>query len=292
MRICRFVLPETPDQPRLGLLEGDAVRDVTAATDVLPDLRWPLPFGDQLIANLPAIRARIAELAAGAPVLSRRAVRLLSPVANPAKFVCGAGNWKHHGAPLGMMGFMGKAVTALAGEGDGVALRWPDRATVHEPELAIVIGRVCSNVPIETALAHVAGYCCALDMTLKPEREDWAFCKSFDTYGVLGPCLVTADEVADPSALGYRFWVNDELRGERSFADLTGSPAGLIAFASTAMTLYPGDVILSGAADVAPVAAGDVMRLEIPGIETLVTRVSVSPEARSAPWGAAAAGAG
>ncbi|MFM6931724.1 MAG: fumarylacetoacetate hydrolase family protein, partial [Novosphingobium sp.] len=163
-------------------------------------------------------------------------------------------------------------------------LRWPDRVTVHEPELAIIIGRECSNMSVEEALDYVAGYACALDMTLKPEREDWAFCKSFDTYGVLGPCMVTADEIADPSALGYRFWVNDELRGERSFGDLTGSPAQMIAFASSAMTLYPGDLVLSGAADVAPVQAGDVLRLEIPGIETMVTEVSVSANARNAAW--------
>lgn len=289
MRICRFTTIAGSQEPRLGLLEGDIVRDVTQAADVLPPLHWPLPPGDHLIANLPAVRARIEELAPCAPVLSRNSLRLLSPVANPGKFVCGAGNWKHHGAPFGMMGFMGKAASAIAGEGEGVQVRWPDRVTVHEPELAVIIGRECSNVSVEEALDYVAGYACALDMTLKPEREDWAFCKSFDTYGMLGPCMVTADEIADPSALGYRFWVNDELRGTRSFADLTGSPAQMIAFASTAMTLYPGDLVLSGAADVAPVVAGDVMRLEIPGIETLVTRVHVSPQARSEPW---AAGAG
>lgn len=285
MRISRFIEDASPEAPRLGIFVDDQLLDVTAATEVLPPLRWPLPMGDQLIAHLPAVRARIAELAPQARVVGG-AYRLLSPVANPAKFVCGAGNWKHHGAPLGMMGFMGKAATAISGPGDNVMLRWPDRATVHEPELAIVIGRECSNVSVAEALDHVAGYACALDMTLKPEREDWAFCKSFDTYGMIGPCLVTADEIADPSALGYKFWVNDELRGERSFADLTGSPAELIAFASTAMTLYPGDIVMSGAADVAPVAAGDTMVLEIPGLGRLETKVTVSPQARKAPWGA------
>ncbi|MFM5907527.1 MAG: fumarylacetoacetate hydrolase family protein, partial [Novosphingobium sp.] len=192
---------EAPQSPRLGLLEGDLVRDVTAATAILPDLRWPLPPGDQLIANLPAIRLRIDEIAGASPTLPRQSVSLLSPIANPGKFVCGAGNWKHHGAPLGMMGFMGKVASAISGEGQGVEIRWPDRVTVHEPELAIIIGRECSNVSVDEALDHVAGYACALDMTLKPEREDWAFCKSFDSYGMIGPCMVTADEISDPSAL-------------------------------------------------------------------------------------------
>jgi len=74
--------------------------------------------------------------------------------------------------------------------------------------------------------------------------------------------------------------VNGEPRGERNFRDLTGSPAQLVAFASSAMTLYPGDVILSGAADVGPVQAGDVMTIEIPRVGRMDVKVSVSPDAR------------
>ena len=293
MRICRFTLktdtePEadigakadTGAQPRLGLLEEAGIRDITEITEELPSLRWPLPPGDQLIAALGTLRPRIEALAAKAPIIPRAAVRLLSPVANPGKFICGVGNWAHHKAPLGMLGFLFKATSALAGEGEGVQLRWPDRITLHEPELAIVIGRECTNVTEAEALSYVAGYTCALDMTMKEQKEFFCFCKSFDTYGVLGPCLVTADEIPDPSSLTYRFWVNGELKGERNFRDLTGSPAQLVAFASTAMTLHPGDVILSGAADVGPVVAGDVMTLEIPRIGRMDVPVEVSPQVR------------
>ncbi|MDE8654032.1 fumarylacetoacetate hydrolase family protein [Novosphingobium album (ex Liu et al. 2023)] len=282
MRICRFVLEsDSTATPRLGVVRDDGIHDVTLVTEVLPSLRWPLPPGDQFITSLADLRAPMAELAREAPAIPLDAVRLLSPVANPGKFVCGAGNWKHHGAPFGMLGFMFKVTSALSGPGEGVEISWPDRDTLHEPELACVIGRECRNVSEAEALDHVAGYCGAFDMTLKQQREDYAFCKSFDTYGMLGPWLVTADEIADPSTLSYRFWVNDELRGERAFADLTANPARMIAFASTVMTLYPGDVVLSGAADVAPVVAGDVMTLEIPGIGRMETRVSLSPHARS-----------
>ena len=281
MIICRFIAKnDLARSVRLGVVLPDGIRDVTTVTDELPPLRWPLSPGDQLIANLPKLRGRMLDLAWAGPAIAREDVDLLAPVANPGKFVCGAGNWKHHGASLGMMGFMFKASSALAGPDEGVRIQWPDRITLHEPELAIVIGTECRNVAEDAALQHVAGYTAALDMTLKQEREDFAFCKSFDSYGMLGPWLVTADEIADPSSLSYRFWVNDQLRGERKFADLTGSPAQLVAFASTAMTLYPGDVILSGAADVAPVAVGDVMTLEIPQIGRLVTRVSLSLDAR------------
>ena len=116
-------------------------------------------------------------------------------------------------------------------------------------------------------------------MTMKEEKEFFCFCKSFDSYGVLGPCLVTADEIANPSELGYQFFVNGERRGDRKFSDLTGSPAQLVAFASKSMTLYPGDVILSGAADVGPVQIGDMMTLEIPRIGRMDVAVTLSANA-------------
>ena len=283
MRICRFTLQSDPGAgPRLGLMEADGIRDVTAATDELPALRWPLPPGDQLLANLDRLRPRMEALAKDAPLLSRDQVRLLSPVANPGKFVCGVGNWKKHGAPLGVLGFLFKVTSALAGEGDGCQVRWPDRTTLHEPELAIVIGRECANVSEADALNYVAGYTGGLDMTMKEEKEFFSFCKAFDTFGILGPCLVTGDEITNPSELSYTFYVNGELRGEQSFRDLTGSPAQLVSYASSVMTLYPGDVIMSGAADVGPVVPGDVMTLEIPRIGRMDVPVSVSPIARGA----------
>jgi 2,4-didehydro-3-deoxy-L-rhamnonate hydrolase len=285
MKICRFELAGDPGMPRLGVVEEGGIHDVTQVTESLPSLRWPLPLGDQLIANLPKLAPRMAALAKDRPAISIDEVSLLSPVANPSKFICGAGNWKHMGAPFGMIGFMGKAPTALAGPAAGLQIRWPDRTTVHEPELAIVIGNLIDRpIGIAEALDYVAGYACAFDSTLKPEREDWAFCKSFDTYGTIGPWLVTADEIPNPSELSYRFWVNDELRGERDFADLTGSPAEMIAFASTSMTLYPGDLILSGAADVGPVLPGETMTIEIPRIGRMSVTAAVARHARSGPW--------
>jgi 2-keto-4-pentenoate hydratase/2-oxohepta-3-ene-1,7-dioic acid hydratase in catechol pathway len=288
MKICRFTLnSDSAASPRVGVVEDDGIYDVTKVTEALPPLRWPVPLGDQFIANLSDLRPRMAELAKSEPAIALDAVALLSPVANAPKFVAGAGNWKHHGAPFGMMGFMGKAATALAGPSEGLHIRWPDRVTLHEPELAIIIGKKIDRpVSVDEALGYVAGYACVFDTTLKNEREDYAFCKSFDTYGTLGPWLVTADEIPDPSELGYKFWIDDDLRGERSFADLTAGPAEMIAFASTCMTLYPGDIFMSGAADVGPVLPGETMTIEIPRIGRMSVKAKVSEQARSKPWGA------
>ncbi len=283
MKICRFrVKDDASAKPRIGVVSEHGFHDVTAITDKLPQQSWPYPQGDHLIANLPDLIDDMAALAKQTDPVQRNDIHLLPPVANPGKFVCGAGNWKHHGAPLGMMGFMFKASSALSGPDDNVQIRWPDRVTLHEPELAIIIGKTCTNIDVGQALEYVAGYSCALDMTMQQDREDFAFCKSFDSFGMIGPWFVTADEIADPSALDYHFHVNGALRGDRSFADLTGSPAELVAFASTAMTLYPGDIILSGAADVAPVAIGDHLALDITGIGRLETHVVLSRHARSA----------
>jgi 2,4-didehydro-3-deoxy-L-rhamnonate hydrolase len=221
-------------------------------------------------------------MASSAPAIPRDQVRLLSPVANPGKFVCGVANWPQHQAPFGMLGFLFKMTSAMAGEGEGVKLRWPDRTTLHEAELAFVVGQQCVNVPEEDALAYVAGYACALDMTLKEEKEFYTFCKSFDTYGVLGPCLVTADEIPDPAELSYKFYVNGDFKHGRGFNELTGGVAKMLSFASSVMTLYPGDVIFSGTSEVGPVVAGDVMTIEIPRVGRMDVAVSVSENARGA----------
>jgi 2,4-diketo-3-deoxy-L-fuconate hydrolase len=142
MRICRYVLNSGAEasRSRLGVMDEGGIRDVSAATDLLPAQRWPLPPGDQLIGSLARCVVDRSPRACSA-AHSALAVRLLSPVANPGKFICGVGNWSHHKAPLGMLGFLFKATSALAGEGEGVQVRWPDRTTLHEPELAIIIGR-------------------------------------------------------------------------------------------------------------------------------------------------------
>jgi 2,4-diketo-3-deoxy-L-fuconate hydrolase len=284
MKICRFTLKTDPlASPRVGVMSDEGIRDVTAIAEELPSLRWPLPPGDQLIAALPSLRSGMEAMAAGAPIIPRDQVSLLSPVANPGKFVCGVGNWKHHGLPLGVLGSLFKMTSAMAGEGDGVALRWPDRQTVYEGELAWVIGRECTNISEAEFLDHVAGFTCGLDMTLTEDKEFLTSCKSFDTYGVLGPCLVTTDEIGDPSELSFRFWINGELKEEWSFGQLTAGPAALTAYLSTVMTLHPGDVIFSGTPHVDPVKPGDVMTIEIPRIGRMDVPVSLSQHARSAP---------
>ncbi|HEX7857040.1 MAG TPA: fumarylacetoacetate hydrolase family protein [Sphingobium sp.] len=263
MRICRY--QEAPDGPiKLGVVEGDQVFDVSAATDRLPPQRWPYPPGDLLIAHLEELKPVMADLAAKGSPRAVADVLLKSPVANPGKFICGAGNHRvvvEAGHNPRAMGMLFKMTSANAGPSDGVELRWPERTVFHELEIATVIGKSGTRIRAEDALDHVAGYAIGLDMTLQG-REFNTFSKSFDSFGVIGPWMVTPDEIPDTSILGYELTVNGELRTKDSVGNLAIDIPHLIEFASSVMTLHPGDVIFSGTPPpgLGPVVPGDVMR--------------------------------
>jgi len=275
MRLCRF------DENRLGLALGEEIRDVTQALDVLPSVRWPVPRGDLMIASLAALRARIEEIAGTAPVVARSAIRLLSPVANPGKIIAAPVNYQlhldearadpgiHFGAQVKTIdeyGLFLKATSSLAGCDEGVVLGRTQRRIDHEVELAVVIGPGGRNIAEADALAHVAGYMIGLDMSVRG-TEDRSYRKSLDTFTVLGPHLVTADEIADPGALDLELAVNGEVRQASNTSHLIYGIAKLIAYASAAYTLDAGDVILTGTPEgVGPVRPGDVMSAWIEGI--------------------------
>jgi 2-keto-4-pentenoate hydratase/2-oxohepta-3-ene-1,7-dioic acid hydratase in catechol pathway len=152
---------------------------------------------------------------------------------------------------------------------------WPDRRIDHEVELALVIGRKGFRIPESQALSHVAGYMIGLDMTIRG-TEDRSFRKSLDTFTVLGPWLVTADELGDPSRLDLEITVNGQPRQKSNTALLIWNVQKLIAYASQAYTLYPGDVIMTGTPEgVAPVVPGDTMRARIERIGQM--QVAVGP---------------
>jgi len=282
MKICRF------DNNRLGLVEGDMVRDVTAALDVLPLYSYPLPTFDPMIANLGKLRARIEEIAVGAPTKKLSEVKLLSPVANPGKIVAAPVNYKKHleeaRADSGVhhqqaileiekIGVFLKATSSLVGQSEGVALEHPDRRNDHEAEVVVVIGKTGRNIRREDAMQYIAGYCIGLDMTTRGPEER-SLRKSIDTYSVLGPWLVTADEIADSASLDFWLTVNDEPRQKANTSDLIISIPQLIEFASSFYTLHPGDILFTGTPEgVGPVKAGDTIVAEVQGLGRLQVAV-------------------
>jgi len=282
MRFCRF------DDNRLGVVEGDVVRDVTAALDVLPEIRWPLPHGDQFMLHFDALRAEMERLAKDAPSKPVAEVKLLSPIANPGKIVAAPVNYQLHldesradtginfGSQIKTIGDYGvflKATSSLVGAGEGVVADWPDRRIDHEAELALVIGKQGFRISEEDAYDHVAGYMIGLDMTIRG-TEDRSYRKSLDTFTVLGPWVVTADEIAEPGNLDFWLTVNGEPRQKSNSSLLIFDIPKLIAYASKAYTLYPGDVILTGTPEgVAPVVPGDRIDTWIEGIGAMEVMV-------------------
>jgi 2-keto-4-pentenoate hydratase/2-oxohepta-3-ene-1,7-dioic acid hydratase in catechol pathway len=152
-----------------------------------------------------------------------------------------------------------KASSAIVGPSEGVRLPPLNRRVDHEVELVAIIGKEGHRIPRDRALEHVAAYSIGLDMTVRgPEDRSWR--KSFDTFAVIGPWLVTADEIPDPGDLDLRLTVNGALRQSSNTSALIFDVPRLVEYASSTYTLYPGDVIMTGTPEgVGPVVAGDVL---------------------------------
>jgi len=283
MKICRY------DDNRLGLVQDGAVRDVTQVLEDLGSFGYPLPRFDPFIAKLGSLRDRIQEIARRAKPVPLERVKLLAPVANPGKIIAAPVNYTkhleealadkgiHHGNLVNEIhkaGMFLKATSAAVGPGEGVKLIHTDRRNDHEVELALVIGRTAKNVSAAQAPAHIAGFCIGLDMTIRGPEER-SLRKSPDSYCVLGPWLVTPDEVGDPGRLQISITVNGEPRQDANTSDLILNVGELIAWGSSFYTLHPGDVILTGTPQgVGPVKAGDTMRATIERIGAMQVKVS------------------
>jgi 2-keto-4-pentenoate hydratase/2-oxohepta-3-ene-1,7-dioic acid hydratase in catechol pathway len=145
-------------------------------------------------------------------------------------------------------------------------------------ELAIIIGKQGTEIPAAQALGYVAGYAIGLDMTMQG-KEFPSFGKSFDSYGVIGPWLVTADEIPDPSILTFDLKVNGESRQKDTIANLALDVAQLIEHVASIMTLHPGDVIFCGTPpmSIGPVVAGDIMHAQMDLIGEMSVAVRGGP---------------
>ena len=182
-------------------------------------------------------------------------VRIGAPVGGSRQFIAIGLNYGKHAAETGAQPpkepiVFNKAITSIQGPNDNVTLPEGSEQMDWEVELAVVIGTIARRVPKEKALDYVAGYCLANDLS---ERHwqihrggQWVKGKSFDTFGPLGPCLVTTDEVPNPQALPVSLKVNGVLRQNSSTSDMIFPVAEIIAHLSLFMTLLPGDVIVTG----------------------------------------------
>ncbi|GAB3656978.1 fumarylacetoacetate hydrolase family protein [Streptomyces sparsus] len=262
MRIARFSLEGTVG---FGVVEGEPENpaDARSSDGLFLDIIKGHPFAD-------------FERSGRKIPLSQ--VRLLPPVL-PNKVVGVGRNYAEHARELGntvpdtpVVFF--KPSTSVVGPGDPVGYPTFSSEVHHEAELAVVIGRMCSQVPRERALEVVLGYTCANDITARDvqrREEQWARAKGFDGSCPLGPWVETE---VDPADLALMCTVNGEQRQLGRTSEMVRSVEDLIVHITEAMTLLPGDVILTGTpAGVGPLNVGDEVAVTIEGIGTLTNKV-------------------
>ncbi|MGB3148373.1 MAG: fumarylacetoacetate hydrolase family protein [Paracoccaceae bacterium] len=277
-------------QERPGLLDKDGrVRDLSGH---VPDLAGAA-LSQQSLARLGALDPASLPLVPGTP---QRDLRLGPPVAGVGKFVCIGLNYSDHAAESGMTVppepvIFGKWTSAISGPDDDVILPRGSQKTDWEVELAVVIGTQAHYVAEADAMAHVAGYCLVNDIS---EREyqleragTWDKGKGCDTFGPVGPWLVTPDEVPDPANLALWLDLDGERMQDGTTANMVFSVPFLIAYCSRFMRLMPGDILSTGTpAGVGMgrkpqrfLRAGNVMRLGVEGLGEQCQKVRADPDA-------------
>ncbi len=249
MRICRVAVG---DELHYGVIEGEAVALLSSH-----------PFGP---------------FEPDGRVLPLADVRLVAPVL-PSKIIAVGKNYADHAREMGgevpaaPMIFL-KPSTSVIGPGEPIALPWQSEQVEHEAELAVVIGRLCRDVPEDRVPEVVLGYTCANDVTARDlQRTDgqWGRAKGFDTFCPLGPWIETSVDLDDADITCL---VNGELRQSGTTGDMVRDVVELVSWISSVMTLLPGDVILTGTpAGVGPIVAGDTVSVSIDGIGTLTNPV-------------------
>jgi 2-keto-4-pentenoate hydratase/2-oxohepta-3-ene-1,7-dioic acid hydratase in catechol pathway len=262
VRLVSFI---AAGRPSAGVVEGDVVRDSGMS------MRELLARG---LDEVPAVDE-----------LALDAVRLLPPVPDPGKIACIGRNYREHAqeqdveAPAEPLIFA-KFSSSLIAHGEPIRLSPLTAQPDYEAELAVVIGRPARNVPEGEALRHVAGYTVMNDVSARDlQRGDgqWTRAKSLDTFGPLGPALVTADEVGDPQALRIRCLLNGAVVQDAYTGQMIHPVARLVAHLSNAFTLEPGDVIATGTPSGVGafrdpprfLQPGDIVRCEIGGVGVL-----------------------
>ncbi|PJE99318.1 2-hydroxyhepta-2,4-diene-1,7-dioate isomerase [Streptomyces carminius] len=256
MRIARF---SVDGNVAFGVVEGDD----QAGGDLVLDIIKGHPF---------------AEFERSGRRVPVDKVRLLPPVL-PNKVVAIGRNYAEHAAELGnevpdVPTAFFKPSTSVVGPGDPIVYPSFSRELHHEAELAVVIGRMCSQVPRERVADVILGYTCANDVTARDVQrteDQWARAKGFDSSCPLGPWVVTD---VDPADLAIMCTVNGEQRQLGRTGQMVRSVEDLVVHITEAMTLLPGDVVLTGTpAGVGPLTVGDEVAVTIEGIGTLTNKV-------------------
>ena len=269
------------DDFRPSVVSDRGVVDVSHVLDSIPRLNAQ-DLLEGLVRRFDEFRPALEEASATGDAKPIGDVRFRPPVPRPGKMVCMAGNYLEGETiprPYDVDAFL-KAPSSVIGNGDTVVL--PDvPATVfhHEAELGVVIGKEMKNVDASRALDHVFGYLNFMDVSargIEPNgNNSFWWQKSWDTFGPIGPWILTADEVADTQNLQIRLWNNGDLRHDFNTSDMARSVAEVLEWVSTESTLHPGDIVATGTnhLGLGPMQDGEKVVLEVEGLGRLSVKV-------------------
>ncbi|GAA4671977.1 fumarylacetoacetate hydrolase family protein [Gordonia humi] len=277
------------DDFRIGVVDGDSVRDVTSVVPTIFD-EWPEQRMNWLIRNWASAQSAVAIAEGGVRSLSDVALRAPNP-APPQVFAIPA-NYRAHLGEIGDrsittggrtardVGFFLKAAGSVSGPADGIELpAGSTRRFDHECELAVVMASGGRNIPRAEAMSHVFGYSALVDLTMRIDpgehEEDRSLRKSFSTFTPVGPWLMTADEVGEVDTLRSSLSVNGEVRQGAQMSDMIVGIAEAVELISSVVEIKPGDLIASGTPKgVGPVRPGDEVVIEIDRIGAMRLAVS------------------
>ena len=291
---------------RAGVLVGDTVYDAAKVTGApaYASVLGMLEDWSKAKGSLAQAAKRIAAGKSRAKGQPLARTRLLAPVLYPGTIFCAGANYRDHMLEMARVSntppeqdphevglkpwhFIKTSRSSVVGPGARVQLPPFSQKVDWEVELAAVIGRPARNVPLEKALAYVAGYTIANDLSARdamrrphvadasPFKLDWLSQKCFEGACPLGPWIVPASDIPDPQKLAMKLWIDDELMQDSSTSQMIFTTAEQIAHLSTRVTLQPGDLILTGTpAGVGMgrgrfLQAGETVRLRIEGIGEL-----------------------
>ncbi len=275
------------DEPVLGLLTDRGVVDIAGIAE---KDHTPQSTMQALIDGFERLRPSLERRAADGEALPLSSVLLRAPLPRPGKILCCIANyWEHAQREARPLNMFLKNPEAVVGPGDTIVLPEFTEPWVfmHEAELALVIKGPAKKVSQANWRSAVFGYTCLIDVSARGEgRRTWKagswLGKSFDTFAPIGPCIATADEIAEPNDLVVRFWNDGQLRHNYNTDDMEHRVPELVEFASTIMTLNTGDLIACGTnhEGLGALQDGETVEIEIERIGRMSLNV-VDPLKRS-----------
>ena len=266
------------DHDKLGVYKGENIVDVSGVVSGNTYFS-PQEIMNDVIANFASYKSKLQEMVNANDGVPASSVKISAPLPYPNQLIAMAVNYMEFGArsaPAPINAFL-KSPDSVIGNGDTVELPSADAAIFHhEAELGLVIGKKGFKIEAKDAYDYIFGYVNFIDVSARGlGNGSFYWGKSWDTFGPMGPCITTADEISDPQNLDIKLWVNDVLRQDFNSNDMGHNIARCIEWVSQTTVLEPGDIIVTGTnhQGLGAIQDGDKIEIEIENLNRLTVHV-------------------